>query len=115
MPFLNLRESVSRNHEQVGQSIVVEVHHAGAPADEAIFHRQPGSPAGFFEIGLAHVVVEVWCIAFEVCFEDIHVAIEVIIAYAHPHSSLFHAIIAKSNSAEHTFLAKGAIVIVQKQ
>ena len=89
--------------------------HAGAPADEAILHRQPGSPAGFFEIGLAHVVVEVRGVAFEMCLEDIEAAVEIVVTDCDAHSGLFLSIFAVGDAAHGAFFAKGAVVIVQKQ
>ena len=112
---LNLRKSVSRNHEQVRQAVVVEIHHAGAPAHEAILHRQPGSPAGFFEIGLAHVVIEVRGIAFEIGFEDIETAVEIVVAHGRAHPGLLLAIFTIGDAANGAFFAKRAVVIVQEQ
>ena len=113
--LLDLGKSVSCHHQQIGQPVVVEIHHAGAPANEAILDRQAGPRAHLFKVGLARIPIQIRRVALEICFENIKPSIEIIITRRHAHSRLFLAIFAVCHAAYRPFFAEGSVMIVHEE
>jgi len=111
----NFRVNVPRNHEEIGITVVVEVEHAGAPANVAGLHGDASLTGDIIEIGLSVVVVENARVVGEMGFEEVQVAVEVIITDADAHASLLVAIVAEGHATENAFFAERAVVIVHEQ
>jgi hypothetical protein len=80
-----------------------------------LLSRSDCPPAGFFEVGIADVAIEIRRVAFEIGFEDIESAIEIIVANGDAHSALFLTVFAVRNAADRAFLAECTVVIVHEQ
>ena len=101
-------------HEQIGKSVVVEVDHAGAPADVACLNANLCRTSYVLKVALAIVVIEAIGVLCEVGFENIEMAVQIVIADPDSHAGLLHAVFAERHSAQHTFFRKFAFPIVDE-
>ncbi len=60
-------------------------------------------------------MIEIRRVAFEIGFEDIEPAVEIIVANGDAHSGLFLTVFAVRNAADCAFLAECTVVIVHEQ
>jgi len=67
------------------------------------------------KIAFAVVAVQRVGVVREMTFEEIDMAVEVVVAHADAHAGLFDAVIAKSRAALETFFAECAVAIVHLQ
>jgi hypothetical protein len=54
----DFRVNVTGNHEEIRMTIVIEVHHSGAPTDETGLYSNMGAPGNIVEIAFAVIVVK---------------------------------------------------------
>src|SRR5579883_864428 len=101
--------------EQIGQAVVIQVHNAGAPADEPRLDAQPGAARHIQKHALAVVAVEHGQIVLEVGLENVEVTVGVVVADAQPHARLQFAVLAQRDAAFETAFGERAVAVVAEQ
>ena len=101
--------------ENIGPAIVIQIHHAGAPADVSGFDSEPCAQRGYFKVARSIVDVEFVCVFGEVRFEEIEIAIEIEIADSHAHPCLHLAILGKGDAAFERIVMEGAVVAIVEE
>ena len=69
----------------------------------------------FIEIALPVVAIKAAGVFGEMRLEQIKMAVEVVVADAHAHAGLLHAIVAERDTAHHAFFAKRSVMVVHEQ
>src|SRR4051812_39026875 len=91
---VDLRVDVAVDLDDVRPAVVVAVDEAASPGDVAVVDADAGGEGHVGEGSVAVVVVEVAGIVGKVGFEDVEVAIAVVIAYGDAHAGLLVAVVA---------------------
>src|SRR5512140_1749223 len=74
--------------EDVGPAVVVEVNEANSPSEKTRVLAQPGLERLIVESHLAQISVKTGCIAREVCFHQVEVAIAIVVDGRNTHTGL---------------------------
>src|SRR6267378_4193654 len=98
-----------RGHEEVGKSIVVEVHDSCSPANVAIFGSHMCGHRGVLKLSLAVVVKEPPGVIREVGLEQVQMPVKIVVAYADAHPRLLHSVIAERHAADYPLFLKRTV------
>ena len=112
---LHLRVNVAGNHEEVWKPIVIEVDDSCSPTHVTGFHTKTRGPRGVLKVALPIVVIKDVSVVRKMCFEDVKMPVQIVIADPHPHTRLLHTIVAQRHAAYDSFFAKSPIMIVHKK
>ena len=78
--------------EDVRPAIVVKIEKAAAPAEILRVFAEAGLERGVFKYSGPEIVIERWRIACEICFDDVEVAVHVIVGGGNAHAGLWLAV-----------------------
>src|SRR6267143_1830905 len=113
--FFHFRVDTPRGHEEVGESIVVEVHDSCSPANVAIFGSHMCGHRGVLKLSLAVVVKEPPGVIREVGLEQVQMPVKIVVAYADAHPRLLHSVIAERHAADYPLFLKRTVPLVHQQ
>ena len=103
------------NDCKIGPAIIVEIGKARPPAGISRLDAKSRCDRDVGKIRGSVVMKQSIRVARKMRFEDIQVAIQVVIANSYPHSCLFHTIRTQGDPAFQAFFRKGIVVAVEKQ
>src|SRR5438132_10593699 len=81
---LKLGSNSARDNENVWVPVIVQVNQPCAPTAETAFGAEPRPQRNIFKFGLATVVIEARSLIHKMRFEQIDMAIEIVVADADP-------------------------------
>src|SRR5882724_4462113 len=113
--FLDFRVDMTRRHEQVGITVVVQVNNAGAPTNVARLNSEARGCGRVLKVSLSIVAIKNVPVIGKVGFENIEVATEIVITHSNAHARLFLAIVAHGNATQDPLFAKRSVVIVHEE
>ena len=76
---LDLRVNVTRDHEQIGIAVVIEVDNSGSPTDVARFYPDAGGTGDVVEIAFSVIVVKAVGVVGEVGLKEIQMPVQIIV------------------------------------
>ena len=98
--------------EDIRPAIVVKIKKAAAPAEILGVLAEAALEGGVFEICAAEIVVERRRVAGEIGFDEIEIAVEIVIACGNTHACLGLAVGAESAASFESDVGEGAILFV---
>src|SRR5205807_6815443 len=96
--LLDFRIDVAIADQDVGPAIVIHVEETAAPAEVLSVGAKAGGEGCVFETGAAEIVIERGSVSGEVGFDEIEVAIEIVVGGGDTHAGLRLSIGTKSAS-----------------
>src|SRR2546425_10566760 len=88
LELLDLGIDVTVADENVGPAVVVHVEKAAAPAEILRVRAESGGESGVLEIGAAEIAIERGRVAGEIGFDDVEIAVEIVIDSGDAHAGL---------------------------
>ena len=85
---VDFRIDVAVRHQNVEPAVVIHVEEADAPAEQARIDAQTAWIGAVFEVAVAEIRVQRIGVAGEVCFDDVEVAVAVVVADGDAHAGL---------------------------
>ena len=77
--LLDFGINVAVADEDVGPTVVIHVEKSATPAEKLGVRAESGSESGVLETGSAEIVVERRRVAGKICFDDVEVAVEIVV------------------------------------
>src|SRR5437660_1165721 len=110
--LLDLGIDVAVADEDVGPAVVIHIEEAATPAEKLCVAAEPAGERGVFKTGVADVVVEGRCVAGEIGFDDVEIAVEIVIGGGDAHAGLGLTVGAEGAASFHGNVDKFSIVLV---
>src|SRR5208283_4905077 len=98
--------------ENVGPAIVVEIEEAAAPSQILRMQAKSGLEGGIFEAPVALVAIERGCISGKIGFQNVEVAVEIVISGRDSHARLWFPVGAKHATGFQPHLNEFAVLLV---
>src|SRR5216684_6417043 len=112
LELLDFRVDVAVANENVGPAVVVEIEKAAAPAEILGVFAEAGLVGGIFEIGATEIAVERRSVAGEIGFDEIEIAIEIVIGGRDAHAGLGLAVGAEGTAGFEGDVGEGAVLFI---
>jgi len=97
--FFHFRVDTPRGHEEVGESIVVEVHDSCSPANVAIFGSHMCGHRGVLKLSFARCCEKSPPVSSVKCvLKRSRLSVKIVVAYADAHPCLLHSVIAERHA-----------------
>src|SRR5439155_14848094 len=112
---LHCRIHAAGHNEHVRQTVVVQIDDARSPADESRLYADASANGEIIEVAFAIVAVQDVGVGGEMGFENIQVAVEIVVTNGDTHARLLHAVLAERDATFERLLAKRAVVLVAKE
>src|SRR6266849_10913793 len=112
LELLDFRIDVAVANENVGPAVVVHVEKPAAPAEILGVLPEAALVSGVLEIGAAEIVVKRGCVAGKICFDEIEIAVEIVIGGGDAHARLRLAIGAESAPRFHGDVGESAVLLI---
>src|SRR5229473_3114309 len=112
LELLDFRIDVAVANENVGPAVVVHVEKPAAPAEILGMLPEAALVSGVLEIGAAEIVVKRGCVAGKICFDEIEIAVEIIIGGGDAHARLGLAVGAESAACFYGDVGESAVLLI---
>src|SRR5712664_301617 len=110
---VHLRENVAVGDEKIEPGVVVHVKKARAPSDQTIIlMAEAGSPARVLEAFRAHIAIQRIGLLSKMRDKEAKTTTVAEVAKVHTHVAELHAFTTQSQTREHAFIGKRAVMVV---
>ena len=112
MLAIDFRIDVAIHQQQIGPAVIIEIQKHRPPAEILGVEPETGCGGCVGERAATVIFVKRGCVIRKICFEDVEMAISVVVADGRSHASLLPAIFVESSAGGHRNIRKGPIVVV---
>src|SRR5712692_919412 len=112
LQLFDLGIDVAVADQDVGPAVVVEIEKAASPAEIFGVEAEAGGEGGVLEAGAAEIVIERGCVAGEIGFYQVEVAVEIVVGGRDSHARLGLAVRAKGATGFERDVDKLAVLLV---
>ena len=98
--------------QNVGPAVIIHVEKTATPAQIARIQSQPAFKGAVFEISIAAIAIQRMGVAGEIGFEDVEVAVAVVIGGGDSHASLGLAVGAEGGAGVNANIHKFSVLLV---
>src|SRR5580700_8957301 len=113
--FFDSGVHTSSYKEDVRPTVVVQIKNPRSPTRETGLNAKFRLQSSIVKIARAIVVVQHICVLCKVSFEEVQVAIQVVITDSDSHSRFFATVAAQGNTTLNPFLFESPVVLVDEQ
>ena len=103
---------VAVDHHDILPPIMVHIHKQDSPSEVLSVGSQPGTVHEFGERAIAIVVEHIRNIVAEVGFDDVDVAVIVVIGCGDAHSCLFLPVLVQGDTRGNTHFLEGPVLLI---
>src|SRR3989442_10075704 len=112
LELLDFGIDVPVTDEDVGPAVVVHVEKTATPAEILSVPAEASLESGVLETGAAEVAVEGRRVAGKICFDEIEIAVEIVIGGGDAHAGLWLAVGAESATGFDRDVGEGAVFLI---
>src|ERR1022692_15184 len=113
--LFDLRVHASSYKKDVRPAIVIEIKDPSSPTGEANFNSEFRVQSPVVKIAGAIVLVQHFCVFGKVGFENIQMAVQIVVSDTDSHPRLFRSVIAQGHATLNPLLFEGSVVLIDEQ